>query len=158
MTQRMERRFSLRRTICFLTFILTLVVAAMVMSSTYDVQAFVRGRSSINQVHVIMGSEGHYLSLPAELIEAGVYNNGSFSNEAGVKPVFWEGRGNQTSADRRPTYGPCYAYTRHKVDWEEEIAKFNSTGEPWYNQEHITKMNAVNLEGYCRPGFLIIGE
>ena len=147
MTQLLAQRFSLRRTLCVLMLVLTLVVITLLMTSNYDAKAFILGRGNIKQIHIMTDSEGHYLALPPEVVKAGLYKNGSFANKAGVVPVFWEGKGNYSSSpDRRPNYGPCYAYTKRKVNWVEQIQKFNLTGEHFKDFSIRPNSNLVSHE------------
>ena len=126
-----------------------------------DVKAILLARSSatVDQVRVASGTEGSYVSLPEVLLKAGLYNNGSFANEKGIIPAYWEGGSQNSTANGggRATYGPCYKYTK-AVDWEESIEYYNRTKRPMYNMEPITKKDSINLSGFCRPGFLIIGK
>ena len=110
-------------------------------------------------VKVASGSNGdHVLQLPEILLKKGIYDNTSFVNANGVVPAFWQGETNHSLVvrDRIFNYGPCYSYD-HAIDWAAEIAMFNSTGEPQYNEERIIRTQALDLQGYCRPGFIIIG-
>lgn len=115
------------------------------------------GGKGVTKVKVATSSEGFFLELPQVLLERGIYQNDSFINEAGVVPAFWEGRSNRTFLrDRRNTYGPCYGYDT-RIDWDAEIERYNRTHEPEYNEERILRPTAMDLRGYCRPGFIIIG-
>lgn len=122
------------------------------------------GSSTVLHTQVASGSNGdHTIKLPEILLRQDIYSNDSFVNEAGVVPAYWEGEKKHHSlVVRQPSanYGPCYSYDPdHPVDWEAEIAKFHSTGEPEYNTERVMRKlpSAKDLQGYCRPGFIIIG-
>lgn len=160
MTSGMEPRISLRRALVLLVVIVVMTLTGLLSNYGNEVKALLGiRRQSVHQIHVPLDNEGHYMLMPQMLVERGIYPNHSFENEAGVIPAFWEGENNQTifSGVKTPTIGPCYGYQKQSVDWEAEIAKYNSTGQLWYHQETVTKANGMDLEGYCRPGFLIIG-
>ena len=160
MSRGIELRLSHRREVYVLVFIVAFTVAGLLANYRQQLKTILLGRGNVAQVRIVTDEEGHFLSLPEALLEAGVYKNGSFANEAGVVPAYWEGKEVQVpSPDRRKAYGPCYAYSNSDdVNWEKEIEKYNQTRQPWYNYERITKNNAMELDGYCRPGFLIIGK
>ena len=156
-------------------FALTTVVVLALVSflSDADFAKTLLFRGNNNHIHgdgvvlhtqVASGSTGdHILKLPEILLRKGIYSNDSFVNEAGVVPAYWQGEKiHHSLVVRQPStsYGPCYSYdSDHPVDWEAEIAKFNSTGEPEYNTGRIMRRqpSAKDLQGYCRPGFIIIG-
>ena len=102
------------------------------------------------------------LALPSILLEMGVYPNGSFVNEIGAIPVYWENHdksflaGNVSSTSQIGRYGPCYGY-RREPNWEKQIAHYRETNKAWYNDEQRVRKNPTDLQGHCRPGFLIIG-
>lgn len=128
--------------------------------------------SSTTALHVQLasGSNGsNILTLPNILFSKGIYQNDSFMNKQGIVPAFWQGdrkplgnnnsNNNQTDDnDKRHhhNYGPCHSYD-HPIDWEAEIDLFNRTGEAQYNEGRIVRSQAADLQGYCRPGFIIIG-
>lgn len=103
------------------------------------------------------------VDLPAVLIENGLYLNQSVANEFGIYPAYWKGESdkpNHTDAASylgAPAYGPCFAY-RETTDWEASMARYTATQQPWYNDDSLSRKDPTNLQGYCRPGFLIIGK
>lgn len=161
MTSQKNEPVRSRRIVLAFAFLLALAVATLMTDSNHDFTSWIRGPgSNLYEVQIAVDSEGHYLSLPPEVLEAGLYKNDTFANYAGNVPTYWEGKLLRSpSRDRRPTYGPCYAYTGDKViDWNKEIERYNTTKTPWFNTAHIDmRKTALDLEGYCRPGFLIIG-
>ena len=149
MTAPIDQRFSIRGALCILVFIAALTGLGLIRE---DVKEFVlgRGRVQIDQVHVEKdnGGGGYDVALPDILIEAGLYNNGSFANEAGVTPAYWgAGQDNKTNPERHPTYGPCYTY-EEAPDWEAAISRYNRTRLPLYNKLHITKKNSMDVFGF----------
>ena len=157
--------------LCVLATVVVLALAAFFSDSDFaktllrsDYRNNLNGGGLVLHTQVTSGSNGdHVLKLPKILLEKGIYSNNSFVNEAGVIPAYWQGDKKRHSLhvrQRHVNYGPCYSYdSDHPVDWEAEISKYNSTGEPEYNTERIYPRlpSANNLQGYCRPGFIIIG-
>ena len=88
--------------------------------------------------------------LPNELFEDRLYKNGDFENVLGIKPPFWGE--NETCNDRgencQKLWGPCYANINpHWIN----VTKYHPLAPK-------TESNVDDLSGYCRPGFLIIGQ
>lgn len=156
MRLKLERRSPFCWAIVVLTLILGLALAGYFGNA--DFAKALLGKRGVHQVHVATGN-GHFLELPEILLKRRIYQNESLVNEYGVVPAYWDG-GGQTDRvfvrDGRKTYGPCYA-TDHAVNWEAEIELYNRTHEPQYNDERIVPATSMSLQGYCRPGFIIIG-
>lgn len=165
----LEDRSKTMKWIAFL-FVASVVLGFVgVFSNFADVADFAKtvvgiGKPTTVHVQVAAGIHGdQILNLPEILLREGVYQNDSFVNEQGIVPAFWGGRNvNESQADEfkhfdtRPTYGPCYTYD-HTIDWKAEIDRFNKTKEPLYNEQAILRTDKDDLQGYCRPGFIIIG-
>lgn len=93
----------------------------------------------------------------------GVYNRSDFaSNELGIVVPYWDR--NSTESDpavtKHPTvqWGPCFA-PHQSVAWDKIIKKYQHNG-PDYNLQipaMTTMPEEVDLAGFCRPGFIIIG-
>lgn len=152
-------KLTLRGAVIVLVAIVVLVLAGIFANYEQEVTAlFESDRQSVEELQdVVADFEGHSVALPEILLERGIYPPGSFANEAGFIPAYWEGsKGNQTFKGG-PTIGPCYVNRQEPTDWEAQIAKYNETGKPSYNIGVIMRSNHMDLEGYCRPGFLIIG-
>jgi hypothetical protein len=104
---------------------------------------------------------GPALALPPILFEMRVYQNNSFVNEYGVVPEYWghekaSSAGNESYSSGLGQYGPCYGY-KHEPNWEKQVAHYREIREPWYNDEMDSRKNPDDLQGHCRPGFIIIG-
>jgi hypothetical protein len=97
--------------------------------------------------------DSHYM-VPKALSEAGVYQAEDYNNSIGLPPPYWYS--NDSS-----TWGPCYPPEK-KINWEHQAnisnkASANTTFT--YRHENPPPMiqEYDNLQGSCRPGFLIIG-
>lgn len=88
--------------------------------------------------------------LPTELFEERKYSSGDFENVLGIEPAFWGENETCVVGQCQKVWGPCYANVNPR----------------WANQTlyHPTQISATpmpdddDLSGYCRPGFLIIGQ
>lgn len=101
------------------------------------------------------GSWSHELT---SLLEAGVYNQSDFKNNAGISPPYWsEGQNYTELPTSMKEWGPCYRVKRN-VDWNVEIAKNYTNGTiPQYPKTSGKNVEPWDLANNCRPGFLIIG-
>lgn len=88
--------------------------------------------------------------LPQVLFDERKYSTYDFENELGIKPAFWGENETCVVGQCQKVWGPCYA----------------SINPHWANKTmyHLTQISAISmpedddLSGYCRPGFLIIGQ
>jgi hypothetical protein len=126
-------------------------------------------------------------TLPNDLVKnkfnsGGVYGNKDFENKEGRKPPYWQDI--QLSAQHKatdkadellqtegilPHWGPCYKPSRSKlmaINWKSEMEKNrNITSEKQirypdrtHDARHASRNDKRgNVNGLCRPGFLIIG-
>ena len=88
--------------------------------------------------------------LPNELFEDRLYSNGDFQNLLGIKPPFWGENEtcNDIGENCKKLWGPCYANVN--PHWT-NVTKYHSLATK-------VEQNSDDLAGYCRPGFLIIGQ
>jgi hypothetical protein len=94
------------------------------------------------------------LIVPDELLTLGVYSKHDFINDRGIQPTFWDCGDGRCST--RQEWGPCYA-PNENLNWVEEVDKYNATQKPEYRRNSRDRTSRTDLEGLCRPGFLIIG-
>jgi hypothetical protein len=90
------------------------------------------------------------LVLPPELVNSGKYSGGDFENALGITPPFWGENETCIYGKCQKLWGPCFAEAR--PIWEKETI---------YHETPLSgsKMpDPDDLSGYCRPGFLIIGQ
>ncbi|CAB9503720.1 expressed unknown protein [Seminavis robusta] len=115
----------------------------------------------VHELHgVVNASIDLHLDIPTILVQQGLYQKDSVANEYGAIAAYWDdsisNNTNGTTAERT-VYGPCYAYRDRQINWKKAIARYKADHEPWYNDDRRSRLNPSDLQGYCRPGFLIIG-
>ena len=144
---------SLRRRGCVLLAILTTVVTMSIgyILSTRNSVAHVADET--DELIQLLSENIYSKLLPDELFEQRIYNNSDFVNKLGVTPAFW-GQ-NETCDDLgnncAKVWGPCYA--KNNPHWKNKTQYL-----PISKSAAQYSINMDNLSGYCRPGFLIIGQ
>ena len=104
-------------------------------------------------------TNSNYTMVPQDLLDRNLYSTSDFVNSLGIQPVGWE----RPNADPN-VWGPCRFTTPRSINWNES-SKSNSHND---NPEHFIyqkkrtsasfqKKNPNANNGWCRPGFLIIG-
>lgn len=82
------------------------------------------------------------------LIQKGIYSENDFVNDLGLEVPYW----NQN--------GPCFATHQLQLssaEWDNAIIRFYNQSKPEYHTSASSPQVDQDLEGYCRPGFIIIG-
>ena len=101
--------------------------------------------------------------FPTALMDLGVYQARDFRpNAAGVTVPFWDDF-NVNSTSSSAAWGPCYAPSEVGVDWPALVQAHH--GNSSINNQHTISLyddykpgrDVQDVDGSCRPGFLIIG-
>ena len=141
-----------------------LMVAYVLLPHDTGIPVFLTGTNRHFRIKTDSGSaEIQPPQLPKTFFDHGVYSVEDFKNGKGISPAFWKEH-NRTTQGRmvQPVWGPCYP-PQKEVDWDKSIATYY--GSEKYDYHSVTNSRGASssaadedLSGFCRPGFLIIGQ